>query len=204
MRLPALNLRLVLGVVLILAAVLGVVSVVLNANRTVTVYAAPTPLAAGTAVSINSLARVDVHVGTPTNLYLTPSNGDGEIVITRPIGAGEFIPMSALGEPDAGIASVVVPLTGSIPASVGVGTDVAVWVARPGEKSGTYAASQVLVESAHVVRVVEDERMIGKGGVQLELRIPISQVSAVLDAIANGSQLQVVPLHTPMQAGSGN
>ena len=141
-----------------------------------------------------------MHIATPTDLYLRPGAAPDEFVVTRPIGAGEFIPVSALGEPDAGTAAVVVPISGGVPASVAIGSEVALWAAKPADKPGTFAASSVLVESAQVVAVIEEDRMIGAGGLELELRIPSGQVAAVLDAIANGAQLQVVPLHTPLDA----
>ena len=204
MRIPSLDPRLLIGVGLVIVAVIGVVGVVLAANRTVSVYAAAAPIAAGAPVDPGAFDVVEVHVATPSGLYLAPGDATDDLVITRPIGPGEFIPLSALGTEDAGMSAVVVPITGAVPASVATGSDVTLWAAQPGEKSGTFAASAVLVESAHVVALIAEERMIGSGSVQLELRVPAAQVAAVLDAIANGAQLQVVPIHTPLVTGQGN
>lgn len=190
--------RMLVGIVLVLASVTGVLAVVLLANRTVPVLAAREPIAAGDALDADRLAIVEVHVSDAVDLYLAPDRMPGtEVVVTRPIGAGELVPLSALGEADRSRASVVVPISGSTPGGVVPGAAVTLWAAAPSDRPGVYETPQQLVGDAQVVRTIEHDRMIGGGAVELELRVPADRVPTVLAAVTNGSRLHIVPDHQP-------
>ena len=198
-RLPRLDPRMLVGIVLVIASVVGVVLVVLSANRTVPVYAASGPLAPGDALDAERLALIEVPAGAGLELYLAPDRLPASaVVVTRPIGAGELVPLSALGEADRSLVPVDVPISGSAPGGVGIGAEVSLWAAEPGERPGSYATPRELVAVAHVVRLIEHDRMIGGGQLELELRVPEGQVASVLAAVTNGSRLHVVPRHSPM------
>lgn len=196
-RLPHLDARLVIGILLVVASVVGVIAVVAGANRTVAIYAASGPIAAGEPLTTERLSLVQVHEQDSVALYLSPEAlPDGEVIATRPIGAGELIPVSALGAADASMSTVVVPISGTLPVEVTTGATVALWSSVPGEQPGSYTEPRVLVAEAQVIRVVEQDRMIATGEVELELRLPAHLVATVLGDVTNGARLHVIPVHS--------
>ncbi|MFD2759150.1 CpaB family protein [Gulosibacter faecalis] len=186
--------RLVIGIVLVLGSIAGVVGIVQAAAQTTTVYAVKSAVAAGDALSADALTPVEVSAATPTDLYLTEV-GDGDFIATRPIGAGELVPLTALGDADTSMAAVVVTIPGELPAGVTTGSTVELWSASPGERMGTYSAPTVIVAEAQVVRVIESDDFVATSQVDVELRIPDSEISTVMSATSNGARLQLVPLH---------
>lgn len=191
--------RLLIGSLLVVASVLGVVWVVSSAKQTVPVYVAAAPIAQGDAVTEQSLSLVEIPVAATNDLYLTPEGlADASIITTRPIGEGEFVPLSALGVGDETSAPVVVTISGALPENVGTGVAVELWAAAPGERPGTYNTPVVLVQQAQVVRVLESQQLVNNGQVEVELRIPDADLAEVLTALTNGSRLHVVPVYQPL------
>lgn len=191
--------RLLIGIVLVIASVLGVVWMVSSAKQTVAVYVATAPIAQGENITEQSLSLVEVPVAASNDLYLTPGWLDGSsIVTTRPIGEGEFLPLSALGAGADASAPVVVTIGGALPENVATGVAVELWAAAPGERPGTYGAPIVLVQEAQVVRVLESKQLVNSGQVDVELRIPDADLGSVLTALTNGSRLHVVPVYRPV------
>ncbi|MDJ1372548.1 SAF domain-containing protein [Gulosibacter molinativorax] len=191
--------RLLIGCVLVVASVLGVIWVVSQAKQTVAVYVAAAPIAQGDAITEQSLSIVNVPISDSHELYLTPDRFDGSAVIsTRPIGQGEYLPLSAIGAGDETSAPVVVTISGALPEDVGTGVAVELWAAAPGERPGTYNTPVALVQQAQVVRVLESQQLVNSGQVEVELRIPDTDLAEVLTALTNGSRLHVVPLYRPV------
>lgn len=199
--------RLLIGSILVVASVCGVIWVVSSANRTVSVYVASAPIAQGDPLTSQSLSIVEVPVSASNELYLTPEQFDDSgfagldgaaVISTRPIGEGEFLPLSAVGVADESSAPVVVTISGALPEHVSTGVTVELWAASPGERPGTYGAPVVLVQQAHVVRVLESQQLVNSGQVEVELRIPDADLAEVLTALTNGSRLHVVPVYRPV------
>src|SRR5690606_26046807 len=125
---------------------------------------------------------------------------DDGLVVTRVIGRGELVPTSAVGD-RAGLrfASIVVGVTGRLPASIDAGTIVDLWSA-PALGAGEYGAPTVIVPSASVVRVIDGEGMIaGRDTVAVELLVPRNRTARVLEAVANEHAIALVPAHQPVR-----
>jgi hypothetical protein len=50
------------------------------------------------------------------------------------------------------------------------------------------------VSSAIVVRIIEQKNLVATSGASVELLVPKADTASVLDAIANGAALSVVPV----------
>ncbi|WP_311477745.1 hypothetical protein [uncultured Gulosibacter sp.] len=188
--------RLIIGILLVLASMAAVAGIVLASQHTRTVYVANDNLAPGDPLTEDRLALVEVRVDDTTPLYLGPDRLPNEpAVITRAVGAGELIPLSALGAADQSTASVVVTLTSSPPSGVAAGSHVELWVALPGERAGEYAEPGVVVADAVVVRRIEADRLVGANTVELELRVPKTELQHVLAATTAEARMHVVPLY---------
>lgn len=93
-----LDLRLVLGVLLVLGSVLLGARVVGAADATVPVWSVRGDLAAGTVLSREDLTAVDVRLDAAAAGYLSTSVDPKGRTLSRAVGAGELLPRSALEE----------------------------------------------------------------------------------------------------------
>jgi hypothetical protein len=196
--------RFSIGIGLVIAAILGVVAIVANADESTPVLAARQPLLVGDTIVQSDLVAVHVRLGATADRYLVAESvpADG-LVVTRTIAAGELIPLAAVGT-RAGITvtNIVVRLRGVLPASMGPGSVIDVWASRAGER-GQFGPPAVLVGGAEIVRLVASSGFMTDDGVSVELLVPKHDVAAVLEAMANGSAIAAVPVNTAVTA-SGN
>lgn len=196
-----LDIRLLIGLGLVVASVAGVVGLVSAADRRTVVLAAPGHLSPGDLVHADDLVERSVALDGAEGRYLTaadiPSDG---IVIAQHVADGELVPVSAAGRTD-GIraTALVVQLATPVSAAVGPGALVDVWGAAA-VGSGEFGPPVVLVAEATVVRVLADESLVAGAGtaVSVELLIPRSRIARLLAAIANGDSLAVVPAGLPL------
>ena len=197
--------RFLIGLALVVVSVLGVVGLVNAANASVDVLAARSTLTPGERVHAGDLVPTSVRAGTTEKLYLrvgaVPAAG---VIVTRAVVAGELVPTSAVGsEAGADLTSIVVSLNTALSASIGPGSRVDLWSAdaldatAEGGGSG-FAAPTVLVSSAIIVRIVDEKNLVATTGSEVELLVPKDATASVLDAIANGAALSVVPVDLPL------
>lgn len=200
----ALDVRLLLGVALVAASVVAVTVLVGAADARVAVYAAAEALAPGDRVDAADLVERSVALDGAEELYLLvgelPEDG---FVVAQPVAAGLLVPRSAAGSPDGVRAtSLVLRLAGPVSTVVGTGSLVDVWgVAAPDD--GEAGVPLVLAAQATVVRVLDDETAIagsGAASATVEVLVPRTRVARLLQAIANGDALAVVPSGLPLAA----
>ena len=192
--------RFAIGLALVAASVAGVSAIVANADRTTAVYAARGALAVGDRILASDLVTTQVRLGVADTLYVTPGRvpADG-LVVTRTIAAGELVPASAVGTRSGeSVTNIVVELQGKLAASIGPGSVVDVWSSRQTDR-GLFGPPAVLVGEAAIVRLVESAGfMAADGGLSVELLVPKAKVAAVLESVANGDAIAVVPVNTEL------
>lgn len=185
--------RFFLGVVLIVASVVGVWFVVAAARQTAPAYAAAHTIVPGQPITPEDLRSVEVGLGQVGEAYLSPLEWEEGLVATRTIPAGELVPSAAVADASAArTTQVVIQSAVDVPASVEAGAAVEVWAA-PLVEANEYDDPRILVPDATVVSVTRDDAMIGGGAAALELVIPRADVAAALAAMADGALLSVVP-----------
>ncbi|RZU64396.1 hypothetical protein EV379_0691 [Microterricola gilva] len=196
--------RFAVGVVLVLGSIIGVTAVVASVDDSAQMYVARTTMPAGTTITAAELEPTAVRLGTAESRYLDPAGlPEGGLVLTRAVAAGELIPLTAVSDTaELGRTGVVVALSGDIAASVAAGAPVDLWAAQQLEH-GRFGPPGVIVSSAEVVRVLEDGGLLGSAGRSVELRLPTSSVAAVLQAVANGDALSLVPASPGAELGAG-
>lgn len=186
--------RFLLGIALIIASVAGVWLVVASARQTAPVFAAARTIVPGQTVTADDLRVVDVALGSTAETYASPVSLEPGVIATRTILAGELVPQAAVGDADAATTtSVVIRPSGDVAASVVAGSVVEVW-ASPAEDGGGYGDPRILVPSATVVTVDREDGVVSAQDVSLEVVIPRADVAATLAALADESQLSVVPV----------
>lgn len=201
-----LDIRLLLGLLLVAGSVAAVLALVGAADVRITVYAAAESLAPGDRVAADDLVERSVALDGAEQLYLRVGDIPEEgFVVAQPVAAGQLVPLSAAGSTDGVRATaLVLQLAGPVSAVVETGTLVDVWGvadAAQGERDGSFGAPVVLVSQATVVRVLEAETMVAGGGSStVEVLVPRIRVARLLQAIANGDALAAVPTGLPLGA----
>jgi hypothetical protein len=124
-----LDLRLILGVVLVLAAVLLGAVVVSRARHTDREVAVTRDLAAGTTLRADDLRVVDAQLPDERAYLGNPDDAVGRI-LTRPLSAGELLPAAALGAQPAAT-TVTVPFAADAAPQLHRGQRIVVWLSTP-------------------------------------------------------------------------
>lgn len=186
--------RLLIGLLLVAGSTVGVWALVAGIDDTVEVYAVRDTLATGTPVDADDLQVVQVRLGAAGEHYLAvdalPADG---AVLARTVGAGELLPVDALADPgEEQAATVVVTNRGPLSSKVRPGARVDVWAADAAER-GVFEAPSVLVAGAEVSSIREGEGLGGGPGDAVELLVPREKVAVVLEALASGDAIDLVP-----------
>jgi hypothetical protein len=192
-----LDLRLVLGVLLVLGSVLLGARVVSAADATVPVWAATGDLATGTELTAEDLVRVDVRLDDTAAAYLSASTRPEGSSLSRAVRKGELIPASALEDP-AELVQVALPVqAGYAPPGLARGQVVDVYaVADPAAgATGTADGSVTAVVRAATVQAISgrSKGVLAASStlVQVVVSVPTDEAADVLESIA-GRPLVVV------------
>ncbi|MFK4729813.1 hypothetical protein ROT00_09020 [Agromyces mediolanus] len=186
------DVRLVVGLVLVAASVLGVWVLVGGLDRSVRVYAARDTLAAGSKLERADLDLVETVLGDRAARYLSADAPlEAGAVLTRTVGPGELVPSDAVADADAtDSAAVVVASRGALPAAVEPGAVVDVWAADAVERG--FAPPAVLVPGAEVASVSPPDGPAADGPL-VELRLDRERLPLLLEALASGDAIDLVP-----------
>lgn len=188
----SIDVRLVVGVLLVVGSVVGVWAIVGGLDRSVEVYAARDTITAGSKLDRDDLQVVRVVLGERAAHYLSvESDPAADAVLARTVGPGELVPLAAVDEVgDATTAAVVVASRGALAAAVQPGAAVDVWAADAVDRG--FAPPVVLVPGAEVVSVRHPDGP-GADGPLVELRIDRERVPLLLEALASGDTIDLVP-----------
>ena len=202
-----LDLRLVLGVLLVLGSVLLGARVVAAADATVPVWSAAGDLAAGTVLTAGDLVAVDVRLDDVAGAYLATSTRPDGRTLARAVRSGELLPRTAMEEP-AELVQLALPVqAGYVPPGLDRGQVVDVYaVADPAAgATGAGDVSVALVVAAAPVQAIsgrtEGVLSTATTTVQVVVSVPADQAPAVLGAI--GGRPLVVVVHGSVDGAGG-
>ena len=192
-----LDLRLVLGVLLVLVSVLLGARVVGAADSTVPVWAASGDLAAGTVLSAGDLVSVDVRLDDAAGRYLATSTRPEGRTLARAVRDGELLPRSVLEDVPDQVQLALPVQAGFVPPGLTRGQVVDVYaVADPAAgASGTADGQVTLVVGSAPVQAVSGrtDGVLSSAATTVQVVVSVAADSAddVLAAIA-GRPLVVV------------
>lgn len=176
-----LDLRLVLGVLLVLASVLIGAKVVASAEDTYPRVAARHDLAAGTVLSADDLRLVQVQLPHHGNgVYLAELKDVVGRQLRRPVAAGELVPTGAVVRVSPQT-TVTVPLASGAAPDLRKGERIELWL------STASCSSVVLLPAVTVQAVHSDNGAIadsGSGGQDVVISVPPEQADRVVSALA--------------------
>lgn len=202
-----LDLRVVLGVLLVLGSVLLGGRIVSAADATVRVWAAAADLAPGTELAREDLVAVDVRLDTTAGSYLSAASRPEGRVLARAVGAGELLPRSVLEAPADQVQLALPVQAGYVPPGLDRGQLVDVYAvadaaAGPGQVPG--GGVSVVVRRAPVQAISgrsEGVLSTPTTAVQVVVAVPADRAADVLTAI--GGRPLVVVVHDSVDSGSG-
>lgn len=206
-----LDLRLVLGVLLVLGSVLLGARVVSGADRTVPVWTAAGDLAAGTVLTADDLVPVDVRLDDAAGAYLSTTTQPQGRTLSRAVRKGELLPRSALDAASEQVQLALPVQAGYVPPGLGRGARVDVY-ALPATAAGQAASAAGSPTAPAVVAVVRDATVQAVSGraqgvlsaptttVQVVVSVRSAQAPDVLAAVG-GRPLAVV-LHEGVDSDS--
>jgi len=186
--------RLLVGVLLVLASVVGVISLVGSADQTTEVYAARDSIAVGEKLTADNVVRAKVRLGETEQHYVTVETGlpDGLVAVQR-IGKDQLVPKESLATVDAlDRKPVAVTIDEALPPQAVAGTRVDVWVALPDARNG-FSEPKLLLPGAEIAQVTAGSTALGSSrNTVLMVLVADSQMPAILGAQANQAKISVV------------
>ncbi|MBO0925333.1 hypothetical protein J1G44_12680 [Cellulomonas sp. zg-ZUI199] len=193
--------RLLVGVALIAASVVLGSWAVTSAQRTVQVYVARDVLVPGAALSSAALVVADVRLADRVDGYLRADRPlpDGAVVV-RSVGAGELVPLGAVGAAaDLQVRAVPVALAGPPPSGLVAGSRVDLWFTPehggPGASEAGATEPAPLATDLTVAELSAPDGAFASGGARTaHVLVPVDDLPTVLGALAGGGRVDVVPV----------
>ena len=186
--------RLLVGLLLVLASVVGVVSLVGAADQTTDVYVAREAIAVGEKLTADNTARAKVRLGELEEHYISGEAGlpDGLVAIQR-IGKEQLLPKESLGKPDElDRKPVAITIDEPLPAQALAGSRVDVWVAQPDTRNG-FSQPSMLLPGAEIAQVTPGSTALGSSrSTVLMVLVSEDQMPKLLGAQANKAKISVV------------
>ena len=202
-RLPRarwLDTRLLLGVLLVLLAVVLGARVLADADERVEVWSVTRDLGSDTVLTPSDVRVAAVRLDASARSYVAASEDVDGVVLTRPVGRGELLPLSAVSDdtaPDQ--RRVVIEVDRYGVTGLDKGRVVDVYVVPDEEPGADLPPPELVLGSVTVAEDVRGEGGFGASGdkAAVTLLVESGDVPAVIDAVAHGS---VYLVHVP--AGS--
>lgn len=186
--------RLLVGLLLVLASVVGVVSLVGAADQTTDVYVAREAIAVGERLTADNTARAKVRLGELEELYISGEAGlpDGLVAVQR-IGKDQLLPKESLGKPDElDRKPVAITIDEPLPDQALAGSRVDVWVAQPDTRNG-FSEPSMLLPGAEIAQVTPGSTALGSSrSTILMVLVSDDQMPKLLGSQANKAKISVV------------
>ena len=187
------DVRLLMGLLLVLAAVVLGSRLLGSQGATVPVWSAARDLAAGAPLAPGDVERVDVRLGTAAAEYVSASDPlPAGLTVTRSVAEGELLPAGAVeaGTPPVETRLVTVTVDRSrLPGSLESGDRVDVYVSVDKETPDLAPGTTLVVEGVAVAEVVADGGRLGPAGstVGVVLEVTPEQVRRLVAAAQAGT-----------------
>ena len=204
--------RLIIGVVLVLAATALGAYVVQRADDRVGRYAAARQIAPGEAVTADALTRVEVQLDVADRFYLSADRPLApDLRALRDLRPGELVPTSAVGTPaQAGTQELTLQVDETTASALVRGSIVDVYVNRP--KAGAtatvgnrdLAGPERALERVSVVSVSDGGGGLGGSSSTRSVRVmvPTDKVEGLVGDVDLGARITLVPVPGSVTGGS--
>lgn len=184
-----LDLRLVIGVLLVLVSIVVGARVVAGADKSTTVWGLARDVSAGTTLTADDLRRVRVRLYDDASSFVSTGRSPLGQVVTRDLASGDLLPESALQQRTSGVLLPLAVDPQMLPPDIQHGDRIDVYVGSGTGESETFATTPVLV-NATVQSISNDANgALGDSGAKVQLTVQVSeaQEAVVVPDIAQGT-----------------
>ena len=192
------NVRVVGGILLVVAAVVIGARVIGASSRTAAVWAADRDLAVGTVLGPGDLGTIEVNLGDNTGLYLTPGSASPVgMTVVNPMAAGELLPASAVEPPGSGRVVAIGVEPDKMPPGVDHGSTIDLYLTKAGAAGADANASTDLIGRDITVQSVTAPAAGGLSGAtsnryQLSVLLPADTADKLVRVLPTGEPIVVL------------
>lgn len=192
------NVRVVGGLVLVIAAVLIGARVMAAGSQTAPVWAAERDLAAGTVLGAGDLAAVEVNLGANVAAYLTPGSSSPEgLTLVAPLAAGELLASSAVEPAGSGRVIAIPVAPENMPPGVDHGSTIDLYLTTEAVPGSGRPATTELVGRDLTVQAVAAPASGGLSGAtsnryQLSVLLPAEVADRLVRVLPTGQAVVVL------------
>ena len=146
-------------------------------------------LASGTSLTASDLDQIPLSMFEISGSYLQPDALVEGLVLTRPLAAGEAVPVSALTTAElTNWSNVVLTPALELSSQIQVGTKVSIW-SSPHLDFQTFGDPLLLATDIEVVKIIEPQGNFADTSKSVELRVPKNSLQYLIGAITNNDAL---------------
>ena len=146
-------------------------------------------LASGTTLTAADLDQIPLSMFEISGSYLQPDALVEGLVLTRPLAAGEAVPVSALTTAElTNWSNVVLTPALELSSQIEVGTKVSIW-SSPHLDFQTFGEPDLLATDIEVVKIIEPQGNFADTSKSVELRVPKNSLQYLIGAITNNDAL---------------
>lgn len=184
--------RFIGGIVLIIFSVVAASLFLHRATHGEDMYVSIRDIAAGEEITVGDMRVIPAQLGEITSHYLGVGDLKKNAVATSRITKGEFIPTSAIGTmDDISTRPLALSLSQPLPAAAKVGTYVQLWEIS---EQGSSQSPQMVSAHSVLLRLPKEKRNSLRGQeTDVDIRVPETDIEAVLEAQGEGKSLVAVP-----------
>lgn len=203
------DLRLVVGLLLVVVSVAGGARLVAGLDDSTQVYAAAHDLLPGQPVGAADLVAVPVRMEESLGHYVAAEHPVADdTYLVRPVQAGELVPVAALGTARQALdKTVTVPVDASALTGLATGSVVDLWVSRrdPDAVGEAYLDPELLLPGAVVDTVPQATGGLGAslGRESVAVVVPADRVGDVIAAVDQDARVTLVPAPRSAEEASG-
>lgn len=192
------NVRVVGGILLVIAAIVVGARVMAAASHTSPVWAAERSLAAGTVIGAGDLTAVEVNLGTNADAYLSPGAASPVgMTLLAPVAAGELLAASAVGPGESGRVIAVPVAPEHMPPGVGHGSTIDLYLTTEANPGAGEAVKTDLIGRDLTVQSVAAPSSGGLSGAtsnryQLSVLLPADVADRLVRVLPTGQAIVVL------------
>jgi len=192
------NVRVVGGILLVIAAVVLGARVIGASARTSPVWAAQHDLAEGTVLTATDLTAVEVNLGDYENLYLTPNQvSPVGMTVVNPLAAGELLPATAIEQSGTGRVLAIGVTPDHMPPGVAHGSTIDLYLTKGGTAGAEENATTELIGRDLTVQSVTAPATGGLSGAtsnryQMSVLLPAETADRLVRILPTGEPIVVL------------
>lgn len=192
-----LNVRVIGGILLVIAAVVVGARVIGGSARTIGVWAAERDLAAGTVLTAEDLSTAEVNLGDNADLYVTSAASSPiGLTVATPLRAGELLAVSAVDEPASGRVVAVGVEPNNMPPGVGHGSVIDLYLTTAAAGAGAPPTTERIAKDITVQSVTAPATGGLSGATsnryQVSVLLPAAAADKLVRTLPNGEPIVVL------------